>query len=153
MRIISDNGQNLRHNVNVGGVTLLDGVLNYTPGNPASGVSGAAYTNNDLDATTATTLYDIDSMLDQVVLQSPPNGGTLAAIGKLTVDTSMDVGFDIHSKIMNGVTIDNRALASLSSPSGAASLYAINQTTGRVTWRGVFKSTDPVIDIAIPLDQ
>jgi hypothetical protein len=153
LRIISDNGQNLRHNVNAGGVTLLDGALNYTPGNPAAGVTGAAYTNNDLDATTATTLYNIDSSLDQVVLQSPPNAGSLATIGKLTLDTSPAVGFDIHSSIHDGVTIDNRALASLSSATGAASLYAINLTTGRVTWRGVFRNSDHVIDIAIPLGQ
>ena len=33
LRIVSDTGQNLRHNVNAGGVTLSDGALNYTCGN------------------------------------------------------------------------------------------------------------------------
>ena len=36
LRIVGDDGQNLRHNVNVGGVTLVDGALNYTPGTPAA---------------------------------------------------------------------------------------------------------------------
>ena len=153
LRVISDTGQNLRHNVNAGGVTLVDGTLNYTPGSPAQSISGAAYTNNDIDPTTATTLFDIDAALDQVVLQSPPNAGSLAATGKLTVDTSLETGFDIHSTLRNGVTVANNALASLSSSTGIASLYSINLLTGRVTWRGTFKSRDLVMDIAIPLDQ
>jgi hypothetical protein len=153
LRIISDSGQNLRHNVNPGGVTLMDMNLNYTPGTPAAGITGAAYTNNDLDANTATTLFDIDSALDQVVLQSPPNNGSLAATGKLLVDTGMAVGFDIYSTLRGGSTVDVEALASLSSPTGAASLYSVNLATGKVTWRGLFKPSDLVVDIAIPLDQ
>lgn len=153
LRIISDDGQNLRHNVNAGGVTLVDGTLNYTPGTPAASVTGAAYTNNDLDPNTSTTLFDIDSALDQVVLQSPPNNGSLAATGKLLVDTSLAVGFDIHSTLRGGSTVEVEALASLSSPTGAASLYSINLISGKVTWRGLFKASDQVTDIAIPLDQ
>ncbi len=50
LRVVSDNGQNLRHDVNPGGATIVDGTLTYPPATtPASGVSGAAYTNNDLD--------------------------------------------------------------------------------------------------------
>ena len=56
LRIVSDTGQNLRHNVNAGGVTVTDAPLNYA-GVTASGIVGSAYTNNDLDALTATTLY------------------------------------------------------------------------------------------------
>jgi hypothetical protein len=70
LRIISDSGQNLRHNVNAGGVTLMDTPLNYTAGTPASGLTGAAYTNNDLDPTTGTTLFDLDTSLNQVAIQS-----------------------------------------------------------------------------------
>jgi hypothetical protein len=153
LRIISDNGQNLRHNVNAGGVTLVDGTLNYAPGTPAAGLTGAAYTNNDLDPNTSTTLYNIDSVLDQVVLQSPPNNGSLAATGKLTVDTSLETGFDIFSSVRNGVTTNVQALASLSSATGTASLYSIILPTGKVVWRGTFRRTDLVMDIAIPLNQ
>ena len=55
LRIISDPGQNLAHNVNAGGVTASNSTLTYTvpPATPvvtATGVTGAAYTNNDLDS-------------------------------------------------------------------------------------------------------
>ncbi|HEX9772030.1 MAG TPA: DUF4394 domain-containing protein [Steroidobacteraceae bacterium] len=95
LRIIGDDGQNLRHSVNVGGTTLVDTALNYTTGVVANGVSGAAYTNNDLHANTATTLFDLDTTLDQLAIQSPPNAGSLVATGKLTLDAGAQVGFDI----------------------------------------------------------
>ena len=49
LRIVSDSGQNLRHNVNAGGVTLVDLPLNNgaVPALPVTGVASAAYTNND----------------------------------------------------------------------------------------------------------
>lgn len=153
LRIIGDDGQNLRHNVNVGGVTLVDGVLNYVAGTPALGVTGAAYTNNDLDANTATTLYDIDTTLDQVSLQAPPNNGTLAATGKLTLDTTSALGFDIYSTLRNGVTVDVEALASVTATNGFIGFYSINLTTGKASLRGTFKNWNRVVDIAIPLDQ
>ena len=153
LRIVSDNGQNLRHNVNAGGVTISDGALNYVAGTPAAGVTGAAYTNNDLDATTATTLYNTDSSLDQVTIQSPPNNGSLAATGKLTVDTTPSVGFDIYSTIRNNVTVEVQSLASLTASTGFISLYSVKLPTGKATLRGTFKSWDKVVDIAIPLNQ
>jgi Domain of unknown function (DUF4394) len=77
LRIISDAGQNLAHNVNAGGVTVANGTLTYTAPPaapvPATGVTGAAYTNNDLNQpATATTLFDLDTTLDQIAIQSPP---------------------------------------------------------------------------------
>jgi hypothetical protein len=154
LRIISDTGQNLRHNVNAGGVTLVDGTLSYTPGTPATGVTGAAYTNNDLDANTATTLYDVDSTLDQVAIQSPANNGTLAATGKLTVDTTPAIGFDIYSTIRGGATVNVEGFASLTSATdGRVRLYDVTLFTGRARLRGTFRSADQVIDIAIPLNQ
>ena len=59
LRIISDTGQNLAHNVNPQGTTAVNMVLNYPAPvsiNPALGVTGAAYTNNDLSDATGTTL-------------------------------------------------------------------------------------------------
>ncbi len=75
LRIISNTGQNLRHNVNAGGVTLSDTALNYTAGTPTSGLTGAAYTNNDLDPATGTTLFDVDTNLNQIgLLRRTPHG-------------------------------------------------------------------------------
>lgn len=154
LRIISDTGQNLRHNVNAGGVTINDGTLSYTPPTAATGVTGAAYTNNDLDPNTATTLYDIDSNLDQVVIQSPANSGTLAATGKLTVDTTSVLGFDIYSTIRNNTTTNVEGFAVLTSATdNSIRLYSIALFSGKATSRGTFRSQNQVVDIAIPLNQ
>lgn len=160
LRIVSDTGQNLRHNINTGGVTLADDPLDYPPATPLNAVgpnavmvTGSAYTNNDLSATTATTLYALDTMLDQVALQSPPNDGTLAATGKLGLDVAADTGFDIYSSVRNGVTVELRALASLAGADGKSSLFGIDLPTGKATLRGMFPAQFRVIGIAIPLDQ
>jgi hypothetical protein len=156
LRIISDTGQNLAHNVNAGGVTAAQGTLTYTAPPaapvPATGVTAAAYTNNDLNQpATATTLFDLDTMLDQIVIQSPPGNGILAATGALGVDAGSSAGFDIYSRLNNaGVAVANQAFASLV-VNGKSGFYRINLTTGRATRLGGLD--DMVVDIAIPLNQ
>ena len=155
LRIISDTGQNLAHNVNVGGVTLVNGTLTYTAPPaapvPAPGVTAAAYTNNDLNQpNTGTTLFDLDTTLDQVVIQSPPGNGILVATGKLGVDAAAASGFDIYSLLSNGVTVANFAFATLS-VDGRYRFYAVNLTTGQAFSLGRFDQV--VVDIAIPLNQ
>ncbi|HKX31628.1 MAG TPA: DUF4394 domain-containing protein [Blastocatellia bacterium] len=154
LRIVSNTGQNLRHDVTAG-ATTEDADLNYPtdPPTTATDVAGIAYTNNDVDPDTATTLYDIDANLDQVVIQSPPNTGALAATGKLTVDTTPVVGFDIYSVISDGVAVGTKAFASLTTDQGKVKLYEIDLLTGKATKRGKFNTDDQVIDLAIPLDQ
>ena len=149
LRVISDTGQNLRVNVDTG-VAAVDAVLNYPAA--ATGVTGAAYTNNDADSNTATTLYDIDSVLDQVVIQAPPNNGSLNPTGKLTVDGTDAVGFDIYSKLRNGATLEVDAFASLTT-NGRSRFFRINLATGQARQRGAFRSRDRVVDIALPLNQ
>ncbi len=156
LRIVSDTGQNLRHNINAGGSTIVDDPLDYPPATPVNAVgpnamlvTGSAYTNNDLSATTATTLYALDTQQDQVVLQSPPNDGTLAATGKLGIDSGAETGFDIYSGMRSGT----QALASIAGGDGKSSLYSIDLPTGKATLRGVFPAQYRVVGIAIPLDQ
>lgn len=151
LRIISDVGQNLRVNVD-NGATNTDDPINYTTGTPTNGVTAAAYTNNDSDPNTATTLYDIDSTLDQVAIQAPPNAGTLNPTGKLNVDTTANIGFDIYSIVRDGSTVGVRGLATLFRGSQGG-LYQITLVTGQATLSGTFSPQDTVIDIAIPLDQ
>lgn len=151
LRVISDNGQNLRINVDTG-ATTVDASLNYTPGTAATGVTGAAYTNNDADPNTATTLYDLDSTLDQVSIQAPPNAGTLNQTGKLTVDTTPNVGFDIYSTIRNNSTVNVEGFASLT-VNDRVRFYSITLFTGRAISRGSFSDQNRVVDIAIPLNQ
>ena len=153
LRVISDTGQNLRVNVDDGS-TLVDGRLSY-PGPPpvmAGGVTGAAYTNNDADPNTATTLYDIDSMLDQTAIQSPANSGQLAATGKLGVDTSPTVGSDIYSTVRGGTTVRVQGFASLT-VGGQSGFYSVKLFSGRASWQGSFSSRNQVTAIAIPLNQ
>jgi hypothetical protein len=155
LRIVSDNGQNLAHNVNAGGVTAVNGVLTSTvpPATPvpAAGIVAAAYTNSDLNQpATATMLFDLDTMQDQVVIQSPPGAGILAATGMLGVEAGADAGFDIYSQLSSGVTIANVPFATLKT-NGKYHFYFINVTTGDATSLGAFD--DNVIDIALPLRQ
>jgi hypothetical protein len=160
LRIISDTGQNLRHPFAgpLQFVTQTDGPLNYTPGTNATGVNGAAYTNNDLDANTATTLFDIDTMLDQVAIQSPPNNGSLVATGLLTVDADTPVGFDNYTQLRRGVAVANNAFATLV-VGGSTGFYRVNLLAGTATLIDNFSRgktddfSDPVIDIAIALKQ
>lgn len=160
LRIVSDSGQNLRHNVNTGGVTIVDDPLDYPPATPvnavgpnASAVTGSAYTNNDLSPDTATTLYALDTMLDQIALQSPPNDGTLAATGKLGVNAASATGFDIYSIIRSGASVGAQGLASLQTADGTHKLYSISLSTGKATLRGAFSNQYTIIGIAIPLNQ
>lgn len=160
LRVVSDNGQNLRHNIDdpmgapAAGTTATDTPLTF-PGPtpmPATGVTAAAYTNNDLSADTATTLFDIDTALDQVVLQSPANAGLLAPTGKLGVDAGSPAGFDIYSKVSKGNTVRNTGFATLS-VSGRQAFYKVNLLTGDVDKVASFPTGHQVVDIAIPLAQ
>ena len=153
LRVVSDAGQNLRHDVNAGGVTIVDGRLNYMAGVDARGVNGAAYTNNDLDASTATTLFDIDSMLDQVAAQAPANAGSLSPTGKLGVDSASCAGFDAYSTVRNGVTVENQGYAALRSSGGVTRFFEVNLLTGKAYSLGAFAGENTPVDIAIPLNQ
>lgn len=154
LRVVSDTEQNLRINPDTG-ETTVDGSLAYDVDTDLDGadlgdvnagqnpsIVGSAYTSPDLDPFTATTLYGIDSALDVLVLQNPPNDGTLNTIGALGVDTTEDVGFDI--------TATNIAYASLTTTSRIVSsgLYTIDLNTGATTFLG---SLGPFVirDIAV----
>jgi len=159
LRILSDQGQNLRHNVNAGGTTATDAPVTIVAGGnvaTALGVTAAAYTNNDLAASTGTTLYDVATMQDQVVVQSPPNGipggvaANLVPSGSLGVDAGLPAGLDIYSVVVNGVTVDNLGYAVLN-VSGASGFYTVNFQAGQATLADLFN--DQVVDIALPLNQ
>ncbi|WP_327033547.1 DUF4394 domain-containing protein [Micromonospora ureilytica] len=151
LRVISDKGQNLRHNIN-DDTTIKDGDLTYPPAKDiAHGVTGAAYTNNDLDPDTATTLFDIDTKLDQVAVQSPANAGQLAATGKLGVDADVWAGFDIYSTLRDDKTVYNKGFAVLQ-VNDRSKVYKIDMLTGDAEKQGSFRDYF-VVDLALPLDQ
>ncbi|WP_435598224.1 DUF4394 domain-containing protein [Streptomyces anulatus] len=154
LRVISNTGQNLRHNIDDSAAplgTTTDGTLTnpITPPTTATGVTGAAYTNNDLNAATATTLFDIDTMADRVSLQSPANAGTLAPTGNLGVNAGPDAGFDIYFSLKQGT---NRGFATLNT-AGTARLYEVDVLTGAARDLGAFSQRRQVTDLALPLEQ
>lgn len=150
LRVISDNGQNLRHDVD-GKTTIKDMPLTLN-GAPATGVTAAAYTNNDNNADTVTTLFDIDTTNDQVAIQAPANNGTLNPTGKLGVAAGTNAGADIFADLSSGKTVSNTAFATLLPSGGRQSFYMFDPLTGTATLVGAFPSIAPVTDIAIMLD-
>ncbi len=143
LRVVSDAEQNLRINVDTG-ATTVDKALNYGAMDDNAGtdpsVVGSAYTNNDSDeivvapamptpGTTGTMLFGIDSGLDSLVLQAPPNDGVLSTIGELGARTNKVVGFDVFSKVEGGKAVANTAYASLRKD-GRTRLYTIDLATG-----------------------
>jgi Domain of unknown function (DUF4394) len=154
LRVVSDNGQNLRQPFGTTDgptvPTVLDGALNYTAGTAATGVTGVAYTNNDLSADSATTLFAVDTVLDQVAIQSPANTGSEVPTGKLGVNADPDAGFDIYSTVRNDRAVDLKAFATIGI-GGTYRLYSIDLLGGFASSQGTFKF--PVTDIAIPLNQ
>ena len=162
LRVISDAGQNLRANVDTG-VTTVDRPLSYGGGRAAPRAVGAGYTNNDNDSfvepalipfdrpvATATKLFTIDSALDSLALQDPPNDGTLTTVGRLRARTTSRVGFDVYSyPNSQGNTASNTGYASLTR-GRRARLYVVSLRTGRATrvrgGGGVFRAVE---DIAI----
>jgi Domain of unknown function (DUF4394) len=139
LRIVSNNEQNMRWNPVSG--TIVDGdagmagVQPDTSLAPAGDVVAAAYTNNDLDGATATTLFGIDSGTDALVGIGGPNGapspnlGAVTTIGALGVDTSDRAGLDVP------FGASTTAFASLT-VGGVSQLYSVNLAAGAATLVG-----------------
>lgn len=157
LRLISDQGQNLRINVD-NGETIVDGDIAYAEESDVGGIedipllgpllgvigsillpeddaavpalTAAAYTNS-FAGTTTTQLFTLDIGNDSLNLQNPPNDGTQVPLTDTPVAISGDQGFDIAGG-ENGLV-----LAALSSNGmGPYTLYSINLMTGAFTDRG-----------------
>ncbi|RZA07378.1 MAG: DUF4394 domain-containing protein, partial [Moraxellaceae bacterium] len=102
LRVIGNDGQNLRINVDTG-ATTTDGVLN---GVANTQVTSAAYTNS-FAGTASTKLYDINVNNDRVYLQNPPNDGTLSDYANLGVNANGSSGFDIDGVSNKGYAVLN----------------------------------------------
>jgi hypothetical protein len=150
LRIISDTGQNLRHDVGANS-TIKDVPLTLN-GAPAKGFTGAAYTNNDNNGDTATTLFTIDTLNDQVDIQAPANNGTQNPTGKLGFDAGLNSDFDIFADLSGGKTISNTAFATLLPSGGKQSFYMVDVLTGVASLVGQFPTLVPVTDVAVALD-
>ncbi|MEY2547328.1 MAG: hypothetical protein QOG48_2445 [Verrucomicrobiota bacterium] len=137
LRIVSNANQNLRVNVTTG-VTLTDTPVSYAAGDIFAGqdpnIVGSAYTNNFAGATT-TTLYGIDTVRNALVIQNPPNAGTLTTVGLLGVDASQLVGFDIFTDLSSGTNVGYAVLQNIAE--GISRFYTIDLNTGQATQVGL----------------
>ncbi|MGB3516116.1 MAG: DUF4394 domain-containing protein [Elainellaceae cyanobacterium] len=141
LRLVGENDQDFRINVDTGAVTV-DGDLAFSPDDVNVGVNpsvtGAAYTNS-FAGTTATQLYDIDSSLDSLLLQSPPNDGTLQTVGALGFDFDTLGGFEIiaSSGSNTAFAVSNATLYSLNLESGAATSLGAIGTDSAINFQGL----------------
>ena len=141
IRVVGDNGQNLRLHPETGALAATDGNLN--PLTPF--VTAAAYTNNFAGATT-TVLYDIDTRAGQsagLFRQDPPNAGTLVSIGSLGIEVESTSGFDIGGS-------SGTAYALLRS-GGLTRVHTINLATGAATAGSILPAAVTVRGFAVGL--
>jgi hypothetical protein len=150
IRVTSDTEQNIRLNPDTGTFAGTDDNLRFAAADVHAGadpnVVGSAYTNNFVGAG-ATVLYDIDSNVDKLLIQNPPNGGFLNTVGALGVDTTDNVGFDISG----GTGI---AYASLT-VGATTGLYRIDLASGAATLVGAIADAtvlagETVLDLSVP---
>ncbi|MGA7731476.1 MAG: DUF4394 domain-containing protein [Chloroflexia bacterium] len=137
MRVVSDLDQNLRLHPDDGTLAATDTPLAYATGDPNQGedpnVVGAGYTNSYHGAST-TTLYDVDSDLDVLTLQAPPNNGTLSTVGGLGIDVLSTVGFDIRD--CNNTAYAAFTLQPIGKGALSSQLYTVNLVSGAATLVG-----------------
>ena len=138
IRVVTNNGQNLRLNPETGTVMIVDGAIN---GVTNAKVTSVAYTQNKAGAT-ATVLFDIDAATDKLYKQDPPNDGKLVEVGSLGFDVEEAGGFDINP---DGTV----AIASLS-VAGTSSLFTIDTNTGKASKIGNLPAN--ITGLAIPTE-
>jgi hypothetical protein len=128
LRITSEANGNFRIAFASGnhGAGSPDGALN--PADPS--IVASAYTNSALTATrpAATTLYAIDSTADQLLVQSPPNAGTLVDGKPLGIDVGQTTSFDIAGNL--------GFLSTVRAGDGGSRLHRVDIATGKATELG-----------------
>ena len=148
LRVVGTDGQNLRVNMDTLDV-IVDGALAYAAGDRNAGarpnVVAAGYTNNMAGAQT-TMLYVIDSGLDVLALQNPPNDGVLNTVGPLGLNAADMAGFDVAPGT-------GTAYAALT-PAGASasSLYMVDLSSGAARAVGPIGGGQPLRGLALVLD-
>jgi hypothetical protein len=143
LRLTSADGRNLRVNVAIG-ATAADTPLAYVSGDPSFGtrprITASGYANNEPGVAT-TTLFEIDSGLDVLVIQDPANDGALKTVGPIGVDVPEVAGFDIATDTAGR----DSAWAAWDT-----ALHTIDLATGRATPAGAVPGTARrVVSLAI----
>ncbi|MEP6795348.1 MAG: DUF4394 domain-containing protein [Saprospiraceae bacterium] len=159
IRIVTDQGQNLRVDPDFGSVAAVDADIN-----PVGAAINAIAYSRTASAGRTFPLYDIDVARGVLYRQDPPNDGLVTMIGSLGLVISGEGGFDIGSATNSSIISPNQnptgyavlyghvLAGGLSSGDNLASdafrVYEINLTTGRATYKGLLDRN--VIGIAIP---
>jgi len=143
LRLIAEDGTNLRVNVETGEV-VTDKPLNYDANGEYKGktpkVVAGAYTNS-YKGTKETQLFNIDAASGQLVLQAPPNDGTLVARGEVAKKIK-DAALDVWSDGKGG----NQGYLLIGSE-----LHTLDLATGKTTSVGKISGLPKnVIDLAAP---
>lgn len=126
IRLVANDGTNLRLHSGTGGIAVVDGAINGLSG---VAVSGAAYLNSDMPTMGGSTgLYYIDSAGDRLLFSTPPNNGTVTSVGSLEQDVGLNLGFDIYS----GSSSDLAYIVD-STAENVADLYSVDLSTGMAT--------------------
>ena len=138
IRVTSGTNQaNLRVSPVTGAVTNVDTNLTNPSGTPV--LTGVAYTNNDNNANTGTTLYGIDQARNVLVRSTNANNGTYVDQGalNLVLNTAQGADFDIYSDLSDPSSPGNSAFLA-ASPSGLSTdnLYTIDLASGAATSQG-----------------
>lgn len=152
IRVVSVNNTNLRLNSSTGAIAAVDTMLAFGNGNSPF-IDGAAYANNHATMGGTTSLFDMDSRNDALLLQSPPNAGVVNLIGQFgaTIDAREGIGFDIYSTPGSndpsliddfGFAVFTRPDAPIQGPFGAYLLYDVDLATGQTTNGAIVGSND-----------
>lgn len=138
LRLVSDTGQNYRINV-TNGETFTDTNLSFASTDVNAGTTpvlvASAYTNSFAGAT-STTLYGIDLATQSLVLQNPPNAGTLTTVGSLNALAFPEASFDIDPRTNQGFAVLN-----------GLEFSTINLSTGLATYVGDINAGSSIIGI------
>ncbi|MGI4738960.1 MAG: DUF4394 domain-containing protein [Janthinobacterium lividum] len=137
IRVTAGNRADFRLNPNNGALAATDGTLTYaaTDANAAQtpGVGSSAYTNSYIGST-ATTLYNLDEANSRLVIQMPPNDGTLVTVGVLGVatnGTSQVSDLDIYYDVATNTNVAYMTTAiSTSATAATSALYTVSLTSG-----------------------
>ena len=147
--MVSSTNQNLRLNPDTGTLTGTDGALAYASGdanqNANPNIVAAAYADSFSDATN-TILYHIDSVLNVLATQNPPNSGTLNTQGGLGVNTTVTVNFDIA--VISGVNVGYATLR----VGTTTTLYTINLANGTAVQVGNIGGNPVLTGMSVSLE-
>ncbi len=149
------------------GDAFTDGALSYqpitaSPRTVESGVNSAAYTNNDTNPATGTTLLDIDAVTQRdLVRQDPPNDGTLTKVADLDIGLRQVQGFDIRGAddafaVLEGVRFSASVEAILTRRGIVPSLVPVrlvflNLASGAIAERGLVGTGSPLVGFTIDI--